>query len=102
MNKKDAKYIAEKVSNYQLFEMLEKAKIGITDWTVRSSVNKGMTKGLAWNILAYDFDINKQYSNIVKVNMIWEFGDFIAPELKPFKTKKEELREPTHQEPKFK
>ena len=67
MNRTDAKLIAEKITNEELAEMFANAKANITDWTKVSSVNKGMSKGAAWNILASDFDVEKTYNNLAKV-----------------------------------
>ncbi len=97
---KDAKIIADTITNEQLKQMFDAAKVGIKDWTAVSSVNKGMTKGLAWNILAKDFDVNKNYHDLAKINMIREFGEFLPNNLKPKKEKKES-RKPTHQDPIF-
>lgn len=101
MNRRDAKIIAETITNQQLFDMFEKAKTEIKDWTQRSIVNKGLSKGIAWNILAKDFDINTEYRTFSKVNMIREFGDFLPEELKPPKKKKKKLDDPAHQDPIF-
>ena len=101
MNRQNAKKLAETVTNEQLQEMFERAKNTITDWTESSNVNKSMTKGAAWNILAKDFNVKKNYSFLVKKNMIWEFGDFLSDELKPLKKQKKERSVPFHQEPIF-
>lgn len=101
MNRTDAKLIAEKITNEELAEMFENAKANITDWTKVSSVNKGMSKGAAWNILASDFDIEKTYNNLAKVNMIREFGEFLPFYLKPTKKPKPTIKV-VHQEPRFK
>ena len=100
MNRNDAKEIAETITNQQIADMLKAAKEGIQDWTKRSSCNSSMTKGLAWNILAKNFDVNKDYHSIAKKNMIWEFGDFLPENLKPTKVKKN-LPIPVHQDPEF-
>ena len=102
MNKNDAKQIAEKITNKQLLQMLNNAKDNIKDWTQQSLVNKQMTKGTAWNILAADFDANYKYNIMVITNMIREFGEFLPNELKPPKKEKREYKLPLyHQEPKF-
>ena len=100
MNRKLARNIAETISNEQLGKMFNDAKVGIEDWTKVSSVNKGMTKGLAWNILAKNFDINKKYHILAKVNMVREFGDYLTSEFKPQKESKKVVN-PIHQEPQF-
>lgn len=104
MNRTLARKLAETITNAQLKDMFDKAQNGIRDWTKTATVNKGMTKGAAWNILAADFDENKEYPTIAKTNMIREFGDFLPQQLRnPPKDKKQyEPKAPVHQEPRFK
>lgn len=102
MNKSDSKKIAETITNEQLGQMFENAKVGITDWAKVSNVNKSITKGVAWNILASDFNVNTSYHTMAKVNMIREFGEFLPENLKPIKKPKKNLVNLVHQEPKFK
>lgn len=102
MNKRDAKLIAETITNEQLQEMFNVAKVSITDWKVPSTVNSGMSKGTAWNILAYSFDVTLTYHFLAKKNMVHEFGDYLPEELKPVKVKRVIKGEPHHEEPKFK
>lgn len=64
MNKKKAKIIAETISNENLQIMLNNTKDKIKDWTKISSVNKSLTKGTAWNILASDVDYTKLLHSI--------------------------------------
>tara|TARA_R110000796_G_scaffold88978_2_gene192352 strand:+ start:918 stop:1226 length:309 start_codon:yes stop_codon:yes gene_type:complete len=101
MNKTEAKHIAKTITNEQLREMFDKAKIGITDWTKVSSVNRGHTKGVAWNILAKDFDVDYNHHNLAKVNMIREFGDFLPLTLRLPKKNKAISNPPFHQDPIF-
>ena len=103
MNTTQARTIAETITNQQLTAMFEKAKNSITDWTRTAIVNKGMTKGTAWNILAADFDESKDYPTISKTNMVREFGDFLPWEMRKPRTEKKTFikKQPVHQEPKF-
>lgn len=102
MNRTRARKIAEIVTNEQLSEMLDNAKKGVKDWNVRSTVNKGMSKGAAWNILGAKFDIKTEHHVLGKANMIREFGDFLPEEIRhEFKPIKKELGEFVHQEPKL-
>ena len=101
MNKKDARKIAETITNEQLQEMFEIAKVKITDWTKVSNVNKGMTKGVSWNILAKDFDVNAEHHILAKTNMVREFGEFLPDELKPQKKVRQFQTPTTHQDPEF-
>lgn len=104
MNKSDAKRIAETITNEQLNQMFINAKEKITDWTVRSSVNKGCTKGAAWNILGQGFDINHKHHIMAKINMIREFGDYLPSELMPVNPSRNTIRGGgviVHQDPIF-
>ena len=100
MERYKARNIAETITNEQLKEMLDRAKENITDWTKVSSVNKGMTKGVAWNILGANFDPTVQHHILAKTNMIREFGEFLSDDLKPKKKDKPKII-PFHQDPKF-
>lgn len=104
MNRTLARKLAETITNAQLKDMFSKAKNSIKNWKKPSTVNKGMTKGVAWNILAAEFDENEDYHICAKANMIHEFGDFLPLELiEPLKNKKRyEAINLVHQEPFFK
>ncbi len=104
MNRHRAKMIAEKISNETIQQMFDNAKREIKNWKQISIVNKGMTKGAAWNILASDFDVNAKYPVLAKTNMIREFGSFLPKEI----LSKHISKKPTysgvkiiHQDPKF-
>jgi hypothetical protein len=100
MTRKQARKIAEHITNIQLEEMLNVARIKVKDWTKVSSVNKGMTKGTAWNILGKDFLIKNSYHILAKTHMVLEFGEFLPADL--LEPKKEKIRTgpvPVHQEP---
>jgi len=101
MNRIDAKKIAKTITNEQLLEMFNNAKSYVKDWTKVSVCNKGFTKGTSWNILAKDFDVNEQYHNLSKVNMIREFGDYLPDNIKPEKKTRKKYENLVHQEPKF-
>ena len=101
MNRKQAKEIAEKITNGQLHQMFISARNGIKNWEKVSRVNKGMTKGVAWNILAKDFDITKDYHILAKINMVREFGEFLNEEFKPIPRAKAISIKPIHQQPQF-
>ena len=80
--------------------MFETAKAKITDWTKVSNCNLGLTKGVAWNILAKNFDVKTNHHILAKTNMVREFGEFLPDELKP-KKKVRVYQKPTHQDPQF-
>lgn len=96
MQRHIAKQIAKSITNEQLLQMFNNAKESIKDWTKVSNVNKGMTKGMAWNILAKDFDITKNYHILAKTNMVREFSEYLPEELKPKKKEKQNIT-PVHQ-----
>lgn len=102
MDKSHAKYLSEKLDNYHLKQMLDKAKSEIKDWTVASKVNKGLSKGTAWNILAKDFNESVDFHNIVKYNLIREYGEFLPEHLQPKKKPPKPDIIPVHQDPIFK
>ena len=82
--------------------MFDSAKENIKDWTTTSSVNKGFTKGLAWNILAANFDTNEEHHILAKTSMIREFVEFLPDVLKvKKKTKDKVISKPIHQDPKY-
>lgn len=101
MNRKDARKIAETITNEQLKQMFEVAKEKVTDWTKVSIVNKGMTKGTAWNILAKNFDVNYKHHVLAKTNMVHEFGEYLPDDLKPVKKPDAPRQNPVHQSPIF-
>ena len=101
MNRYDARIIAETISNEELQAMFDRAKNGIKDWTQTSHINRGITKGVAWNVLAKDFDVNKKYPDIAKRNMVREFGEYLPGTRKLRKPPKPDIP-PQHQEPIFK
>ena len=100
MNRSDAIIIAETITNEQIQEMFNNAKANVKDWAKVSTNNKGFTKGVAWNILAKDFNVEHNYHILAKTNMVNEFGDFLPVELKPKKHRKVQ-KKPVHQEPQF-
>lgn len=107
LTKKECREIAEKITNKELKQMFESAKNNITDWTIISNTKYGnrlTTKGTAWNILAKDFDVKYEYSDLEKFNMIREFGQYIPAHLKSYKEfKKSEKKEKEihHEDPVF-
>jgi len=100
MNRIDSKEVAKTISNEDLSIMFNNAKASVKDWRKRSLVNKSMTIGVSWNILAKDFNINHVYNMLIKTNMIRDFGEFLPNTIKKHKYKKDE-REPYHENPKF-
>jgi hypothetical protein len=80
MNRNLAKELALNVSLEDLKQMFVMAKDKISDWTKVSDVNKGMSKGTAFNILSAGINNYKSINeihNLAKTNMIREFGEFL-------------------------
>lgn len=101
MTKAEVKLISENITNEELFNMLDNARKNISNWNVRSLVNKGMSKGVAWNVLGMKFNINQHYHIMAKRNMIREFGDYLPENLKIKKDKKKPSSDFFHNEPDF-
>lgn len=101
MNRLDAKRIAETITNRELLEMFKDAKKNITDWTERSIINASISKGVAWNILAKNFDINYKYHILGKINMVREFGGYLPGQTKHIKKPIRKITEISHAEPNF-
>jgi hypothetical protein len=102
MTKSNARVIANLITNEQLVGTFKAAKVSITNWDVPSVCNKGLSKGIAWNILASDFDVSKEYNSLAKTNMVREFSDFIPDYLKPKKKEPKPDLYLSHQIPNFK
>lgn len=102
MNKAAAKKIAANISRAQLSEMMQRAKLEISDWKVQSSVNSLFSKGKAWNILYPVFMSGRPMSMPAITNMVWEFGDYLPENMKPKKTMRAKANTlPHHEEPDF-
>lgn len=102
MDKTHAKTLSLRLDNYHLKQMLDTAKEEIKDWTVASKINKGLSKGTAWNILASEFDVNNYVSNLHKYNLIREYGEYLPEDLQPRKKQPKPEVVPVHQDPIFK
>lgn len=100
MNRKEAKQIALTISKTQMIEMFLTAQKEIKDWTQAAIVNKGMSKGMAFNIFTSDIENCDKWIWIGRYNAIREFGDYIPGYVKPGKEKKKSYI-PIHQDPIF-
>jgi hypothetical protein len=100
MDKNFAEELSHTITNAQIFDMLEKAKVNVKDWTKASVANKGLSRGTHWNIFCKDFKIENKYSPILKYRMIQEYGEFLPTELQPPKKEKRQSK-PTHFDPIF-
>ena len=102
ISRNKARDIAKTITNEQLQDMFDKAKFSIMDWTKVSNINKSISKGAAWNILAANFDVNVKQSELAKTNMILEFGDYLDYSLKVPTKKVVNQKTIIHQKPIFK
>ena len=100
MNNKYAKELSHKITNEEIRTMLEKAKVLIKDWKKASRTNKGLSRGIHWNMFAREFDLKKESSRIHKFRLIQEYGEFLPNELQPPK-KKRHQNPPNHLNPIF-
>lgn len=101
MNHSDCKYLSEKLSNQQIYDMLQAAKAGVKDWTKSSKANAMFSRGAFWNTFKCgEFNVNKTYHDIVKYRLIQEFGEFLPGHLKPVR-KKHKPDKIWHQDPIF-
>ena len=102
MNRTHAKIIAETITYEQLVAMFDSAQENVKNWREVSAVNKGMTKGLSWNILKKGLTPNIITQKHAVKNMIWEFGDYLPESLKIKKvSKKQGQIDAAHQDPVF-
>jgi hypothetical protein len=105
MTKKEAIEIAKTVTNDQLEEMFVEVMKHYGEyslWGETAKVNKGMTKGTAWNIFGKDFNPDLKYSNIAKCNMVREFGDCLPDNVRiKYPPKSDIIINVVHQEPDF-
>ncbi len=100
MNKNYMHELSNKITNIQIFDMLESAKKNITDWKKPSKFNIGLSRGIHWNLFCKDFKVENECSAIVKYRMIQEYNEFLPIELQP--KKKEKIKINTvHQNPIF-
>lgn len=97
MERNAAKKIAETVSVEDLKQMFINAQNGIKEWTKVSRVNKGLTKGTAFNILS-KCGVDEKSSILAKTNMVREFGEWLPNYEKEIKPTRQEVIT-THQEP---
>ena len=81
--------------------MFLNAQSKIKVWTIPARVNKGMTKGTAFNLLSKGVVIGKEWGWIAKRNMIWEFGEYLPGYTKKVAKEKPSPVKLVHQEPKF-
>lgn len=97
MNRNEARKLAETVTDEEINQMFLNAQKSIKDWGAVSRVNKGCTKGTAFNILSKG-GVCKHI--LGRTNQIWEFGEFLPNYQKPVKKSKQQVK-PVHQEPNF-
>lgn len=87
MNRNEAKKIAETVSSEDLKKMFLNAQSSIKDWK-QPSINKGLSKGVVFNIFTKNGLITSDSHILAKTNAIREFGEFLPDYKKLVKEKK--------------
>ncbi len=92
MTNKYAKELAETITNKQLLSMLSRAANEVKDWSKPSKSNKGLSRGINWNMFCKDFDVSIKYASIRKYRMLQEFGEFLTEDLKQVKKRKPECK----------
>lgn len=103
MQRHEAKQIAETVTIQDLRQMFLNAQNSIKDWTTASRVNKGLSLGVAFNILSQGIGDHTTADNIhilAKTNMIREFGEYLPGYEKPAR-KLKSTSKVQHQDPVF-
>ena len=100
MNDKYARELSHEITNDEIYTMLEKAKVLIKDWRKASKANKGLSRGVHWNMFAKEFDVKNECSHIFKYRLIQEYGEFLPDRLQPQK-KERHQKPPSHQDPIF-
>lgn len=98
MNRHQAKELAQTATPQQLKQMFINAQNNIKDWTKPSRVNKGLTKGTAFNILSACIKDTSR-DKLAITNMIHEFGEYL-PDYEEKILPAREKPKPHHQEPK--
>jgi ATP-dependent phosphoenolpyruvate carboxykinase len=101
MTQQYAKDLANRMSNQEIKEMLVNAMNGITDWTQPCKLNSGMSWGIAWNLLAKNFDGNNGHREFHKVQLLRMFEAWLPEKYKQVRKKKMNPEKVAHQEPDF-
>lgn len=114
MERELAKRISQKITVGDAIKTLQNAYYQINDWNVRSEVNRGLSKGIAFNIFVKGlFGLKNEiaipngetfltYTDNWRIKdllekIIWEFGEYL-PNVDQI-TKDWEIRVFSHQEP---
>ena len=100
MNRNEARKIAETVSSEDLKQTFLNAQNSIKDWKQVSAVNKGLSKGIAFNIFTKGGFITADSHILAKTNAVREFGEFLPNYEKVIKEKKSEVK-CLHEDPIF-
>lgn len=92
MNRDEAKKLAKQTTGEQVRQMLINARSTITDWSLPSRPNAGISLGAAFNIFS-KIDWPKystgDFSHVlIRTNAIWAFGEYLSDYFKPVKVKK--------------
>jgi hypothetical protein len=94
----EAKKIGREISQDDLGIMFDNAKKGVSDWGKPSRVNNSFSTGWAWNKFYKPFILGNLTHNLAKRNAVWEFGEFLPEELKPWRYVRNKSKTPVHHE----
>lgn len=97
-SKAEAKELVKIATDEQLRQMLFKAQVSVTDWTVASRINPSISKGGAFNILKAAIGSK---SELARRNLLVEFGEFFPGYEKTVRSKRQIVPMSMHQEPEF-
>lgn len=97
VTRQEARELAQTVTQQELKQMFLSAQNSIKDWTKVSRLNKGLTKGTAFNILSKVTNDTSR-DKLAVTNMIMEFGEYLPNFMKEIREIKPQPK-PTHQEP---
>jgi len=95
MKKSEAKKLAKTVKAEDLKQMFVNARKGVTKWDEPSRLNKGLSRGTAFNVLVKCVHTK---SEIGITNMLVEFGDWL-PGYTPQVKQERKRTNPVHQDP---
>ena len=83
LTKKYCRELSKTITNVDLMWILVRARYEVTDWEKASRSNKGLSRGVNWNLFCKDFDVDEDYPPIRKYRILEEFGEYVPPSLRP-------------------
>jgi len=96
---KDSKKLAETLPHDAFTRMLENVKNNISFWENPSRDDKGISRGIVWNLCAKNYDSESSF--YVKFQLLREFGEYLPEEYQPKIRGRKHNYNPIHQKPIF-